>query len=213
MKFDMTLRSKYQFRTAVGCCFGVLLLVTLSWPSGDGSVLAQTGSNHLTGCLTPGGTLTKLALGDAPAHPCSRQETQITLNVGEIPQATSGAFYVVLDRDTERTIAMNGTHKFVCRCNDIDMNLVAIHIEATSTASEWLATGPASSGSYGPFSTNQSVILISGGFNSGELIQEGEVTIIDDNSYLTISNLRLGNRLFGRYCIVSGTVSSALRTP
>lgn len=208
MRNDKKLRNTYWFRTTLGCCLGVLLILTLSWPSGVGSGLAQTESNRLTGCLTPGGTLTRLAPGDSPTHPCSQQQTQVTLNVGD-PSGTSGTFYVALDRDTERTIATKGPHTFVCRCTDNGPTEVSVTIEATSTASEWFAIG------FGPLNANQSLVLISDAVPVGSLvpIEDRFLTILDDTSYLSISTLRFGAGLFGRYCMVSGTVSSAMRTP
>jgi hypothetical protein len=44
MRNDKRLRNTYWFRTALGCCLGVLLILTLYWPSGVGTGLAQHGS-------------------------------------------------------------------------------------------------------------------------------------------------------------------------
>ena len=44
---------------------------------------AEASSDQLTGCLTKGGTIIKLAYGDMPAKPCKGNQQQITLATGD----------------------------------------------------------------------------------------------------------------------------------
>ena len=48
-----------------------------------GMSTADAGSHQLTGCLTKGGTIIKLAYGDMPAKPCKGNQQQITLATGD----------------------------------------------------------------------------------------------------------------------------------
>ena len=51
----------------------------------SGHALAQSGSNHYTGCLDRNGRLTQLEPGDDPRRHCRKRSTQVTLQ-GEDPE-------------------------------------------------------------------------------------------------------------------------------
>ena len=52
----------------------VVLLVVIA----GGAALAASSGDTYTGCLTPGGTIIKVAIGASPAGNCTGQQTQIT---------------------------------------------------------------------------------------------------------------------------------------
>ena len=58
-------------------------LMVLLLAGGLAAALAQGESTCLTGCLTPGGTLVKVAVGPSPAGPCSAEQTEVTWGVSD----------------------------------------------------------------------------------------------------------------------------------
>ena len=63
----------------------LMLVLTLLVGSTVVMVMAQGEPESFTGCLTAGGTLTRLAVGDEPAQPCSDGQMEISWNSAKIP--------------------------------------------------------------------------------------------------------------------------------
>ena len=63
----------------------LMLVATLLIGSSVVMVMAQGEPESFTGCLTAGGTLVRLAVGDEPAQPCSESQTEISWNSADIP--------------------------------------------------------------------------------------------------------------------------------
>lgn len=85
---------------------------------------ALSSENALTGCLK-NGRLTNLAIGDEPAMSCKRNETEISLPVGDGGETDgkTAPFFVTLDGDgSETTIAVNGSLELYARC-ELDLSI------------------------------------------------------------------------------------------
>lgn len=69
-------------------------VATVAAIAGGAAVYAIAGhgpGESVTGCVTPGGQLTKVAAGDAPAVACSPAESQVHLADGDVTGVTAGA--------------------------------------------------------------------------------------------------------------------------
>ena len=72
-------------RSALLLAFGAAVIVAI----GAGFALANGGGNMYTGCLTSGGAINKVAIGEDPARPCEDDQTEISWNE-EGPQGPIG---------------------------------------------------------------------------------------------------------------------------
>ena len=83
-----------------------------------GGTMAQTPpADSVTGCISNGGALNKVALGSAPANPCNGAEKQVTWKL-QNPSSTSGAFYIALTKGVPRIIAQNGPLQIIAKCSN-----------------------------------------------------------------------------------------------
>ena len=72
---------------------------------------------ELTGCLTPGGTLIHVAVGESPLIPCTGQSVEVTFGAG----LTAGDFYEVLTRAVSEVFAPQVPQTFIAECNPGDV--------------------------------------------------------------------------------------------
>ena len=179
---------------------------------------AQT-SGNVTGCLNPGGSLTKIAIGDLPRNDCSTVEKQVTLS-GANPFGTNGAFYIALSRETERVIAAKGNLKITARCTALDPEApdqITLKLKATGTAHGWYATSDHLVGSsFGPQPGGSSLdVEIASKPTDQSYVQISNLgaTVWDRDSFLGLHRLQFQFNYAGRDCLVIGIVSSAQRVP
>jgi hypothetical protein len=191
-------------------------LLGLTLPGGDALADNVTvGAGSATGCLTPGGAISQVAPGDAPARPCPPSQSQISLGGGrEVP------FYIVLDGDgDEETIATNGPLEYFARCrvnSEISPGVFRdiVEIVATSTEDGWFLNHDS-----GPNSADDELVNFVITISTGDEFYDNDIDngtmAAPDGSYLAIDGemLGLGLNIFGHDCIVIGTAVLINGTP
>jgi hypothetical protein len=190
-----------------GAAFSCLAIVTAD---------AQT----LTGCLTKGGALTKLAIGDEPAKPCQGKQTQLSLPLEDGGTQTGTIqFFVTLDGDgSEKTIAVNGPLELIARCQlslGIGQEQVSIRVfselaGARLAASAGFVPSPAPNEfllSFGRTVNGPGTEIYTRAVEAAGSNVEGTSVLAPDGSYIGVeaSSLGLGVNILGHDCIAVGT--------
>jgi hypothetical protein len=123
-----------RLATAVGS----LLLLVLG---GAGFYVAQAALSAdpgatLTGCLTPGGTLNKIAVGDTPRGGCSSQENVVHLGNGDITGVTAGTGLEGGAESGEATVSIAPPFQLPQTCTTGQL------VGKGGTTPPWLCTDP-----------------------------------------------------------------------
>lgn len=211
---DAKICGSSRVRAAMSSSAPVALVLALWWHSSARSDPAAAPPQDLAGCLTPGGTLVNLALGGAPAHACSPQQTRVTLGGGG--GASTSSFYVTIADGAERTVAAFGGHRVMVQCTDGGEFGVLVSLSVTSTDGEWYGGVEGQGGPPGGAHTANEVVLLSGDYiENGVARAHGApgVGVVGGDASLWVTNFTAGARVFGRFCVVSGVVHTATHSP
>lgn len=190
------------------------------------ATLAANGADQVTGCLTRGGTIVRLALGNEPAKPCPQRSVEMSWPLAGADGApVTGAemvpFYVTLDGDgTEAMLTINGPLEVFARCelgepdpNNPGRSVDIVSVIATSSEDGWFTNR-----GNGPRLAGEEDTLLSSGDNllAGE---EGYVApgiannlgsaVAPDGSYIGVAAdiIGFGANIFGHDCIVVGAAT------
>lgn len=112
----------------------LMLVLTLLVGGSVIMVMAQGEPESFTGCLTTGGSLVKLAVGDEPASPCTYGQMEISWNSAEIP--------VIDERPSFYTHLCNA----ILLPGDDPLDVMVLEIPE----GDWMATVSIQSGGLGP---------------------------------------------------------------
>ncbi len=148
------------------------LIVLLSLMGAAGVALGDEQGSGVTGCLTPGGTLTNIAVGDAPLRRCSP---------GEIEVHFGG-----------RLSCPDGTILFVGVCIENTARPPANHSEASADCAADGRRLP-SGGELEAFRMLSGITLATGGEWTDDL---GDVTLFPGFAYLVVTQAGNGVRDF-----------------
>ena len=200
------------------------LAMTLALPLSalviGGEAMAQTESSYLTGCLTDGGNIVKLAYGEIPAKPCQGTQAEVKLALEDEDGGSTGyasiltPFYITLDGDTEATIAINGPLEYFARCTVDAGGRDKIEILATSTEDGWWDED-----GFWPLRADDEVLVFLEIGATGQSRYDNDTNegsaVAADGSYIAIDGdtLGLGLNVFGHDCIAVGTVIVITGTP
>jgi hypothetical protein len=169
--------------------------------------------NHLTGCLTIGSTIDKIAIGDKPARPCAVSQIKVTIStaVTSTPY-TLVPFLIALDGDNvAKTIGTFGpfTLSATCKKIPVDANFDRkIDIAITAAVDGWLVTND-----HAPRAANTSVVLTSnevGPFDHPAFTSDPDdhvhTALASDGSRLALDQVQFGFNMIGHSCTVEGTL-------
>jgi hypothetical protein len=183
--------------------------------------IATADAQTLTGCLTRGGTLTKLAIGDEPARPCQGNQTQLSLPLEDGDSETRTIqFFVMLEGDgSEETIAVNDPLELFARCElSLGIGQDQVSIRAFSdiagaqlAASSGFVPSPAPNEfllSFGRTVNGPGTEIYTRAVEAAGSNVEGTSVLAPDGSYIGVeaSTLGLGLNILDHDCIAVGTV-------
>src|SRR3954452_6966886 len=126
-----------QYRLTVLGAFSSLSLFIVS--------SANAAAGHLTGCLTVGKTVDKIAVGDKPSTHCLSGQTQVTIATVTAANAYSLVpFLVGLDGDSvTKTIASSGPFQVSATCKKVPSGasfVRNIEIDVKSSINGWIVS-------------------------------------------------------------------------
>jgi hypothetical protein len=194
----------------------VIIISLLAMTLSGNNAKAQSGPNHLTGCVDRFGRIVKIAFGDSPSNSCIETEQQVTFKIEDPLGATETIpFYITLDGNgSEQTITINGPLEVFARCKTNDFGNDRIQVIATSAKAGWFITSNTT-----PNSANSEFIIFEVIRSAGSTIYSNDATTVSiassDGSYLTIDGetIGLGLNVFGHSCIAVGTVTAIKGNP
>jgi len=188
-----------------------ILTAVLAMALSVNNAKAQSGPNHLTGCIDRFARIVKIAFGDSPSRNCIELEQQITFKIDDPLGATETIpFYITHDGNgSEQTITTNGPLELFARCKTNDFGDDRIQVIATSTEAGWFITSDTT-----PNAANTEVIIFEVSSTAESTLYSNAATTVSlaagDGSYLTIDGetIGLGLNIFGHNCIAVGTVTA-----
>ena len=175
---------------------------------------ANAAAGHLTGCLTVGKTVDKIAVGDKPSTRCLSGQMQVTIaTVTAANPYSLVPFLVGLDGDSvTKTIASSGPFQVSATCKKIPSGasfVMNIEIDVKSSINGWIVSDDTTSRAANtsailenwqnlPF--DQSLLNTSGSSHSA---------LGPDGSHLFLNQIQLGTNVLGHECIAAGVMTFA----
>lgn len=171
-----------------------------------------------TGCLTRGGKIIKVAVGDQPARPCRSRETEIVLRLDGDDDSgpRTVRFFITLDGDgSEQTIASNGPLEIFVRCSLDDASIGGVDrvvFLVTSTIDGWWINQahPSLAGQELRMADFRNNVGGQALFNGRDNVVVGSNSVIAPGGYLItidFEEVASGLHIFDHDCLAAGMVT------
>ncbi len=171
-------------------------------------------ADHLTGCLTVGKTVDKIAVGDKPSISCLSGQKKVTIaTVTATNPYNIVPFLVGLDGDSAtKTIASYGPFQVSAMCKKVPSGasfVRSVEIDVKSSINGWITsddttlrasntTSPLDNWQNQPF--DQTLLNSDPQFHSA---------LAPDGSHLFLNQVQLGFNVLGHDCMAAGVITFA----